>query len=205
MDISIKQCQGGGTHSFIPSFTRSINLSFQVDISIKQCQGGGTHSFIPSFTRSINLSFQVDISIKQCQGGTPSFLPSLVPAISHSRWISVLNNAKEEVLLKVFQDSSNSPSLNQSVRELTSSIIDRVKRLPGNRACCDCNAAGEGLYHVFGEILCYKIIKQIKIINKQTRDTEREREKKRKEEYFNFELNKRSHCLKVQVLLIICN
>ncbi|XP_041360699.1 arf-GAP with SH3 domain, ANK repeat and PH domain-containing protein 2-like [Gigantopelta aegis] len=70
-------------------------------------------------------------------------------------WISVLNNAKEEVLLKVFQDSSNSPSLNQSVRELTSSIIDRVKRLPGNRLCCDCNASDpEWLSTNLGVLIC---------------------------------------------------
>ncbi|CAG5126768.1 unnamed protein product, partial [Candidula unifasciata] len=55
-------------------------------------------------------------------------------------WISVLNNAKEEILMKAFKDSSNTPGLNQSVRELTSSIMDRIRRLPGNRVCCDCGA-----------------------------------------------------------------
>lgn len=58
------------------------------------------------------------------------------------RWISVLNNAKEEVLLKAFQDNTNSPAINQNVRELTASIIDRIKRLPGNQVCCDCGAKG---------------------------------------------------------------
>lgn len=58
------------------------------------------------------------------------------------RWISVLNNAKEEVLLKAFRDSSESHTVNQSVRELTSSIVDRVRKLPGNKYCCDCNASG---------------------------------------------------------------
>ncbi|XP_046549057.1 LOW QUALITY PROTEIN: arf-GAP with SH3 domain, ANK repeat and PH domain-containing protein 2-like [Haliotis rubra] len=70
-------------------------------------------------------------------------------------WISVLNNAKEEVLLKAFQDSSNSPSLNQNVRELTNSIIDRVKRLPGNKYCCDCGAPDpEWLSTNLGVLIC---------------------------------------------------
>ena len=60
------------------------------------------------------------------------------------RWISVLNNAKEEVLLKAFHDTSDSHSLNQSVRELTSSIVDRICKLPGNKYCCDCDAPGWG-------------------------------------------------------------
>jgi Arf-GAP/SH3 domain/ANK repeat/PH domain-containing protein len=54
----------------------------------------------------------------------------------------VLNNAKEEVLLKAFQDNTNSPAINQNVRELTASIIDRIKRLPGNQVCCDCGGKG---------------------------------------------------------------
>ncbi|KAK3088884.1 hypothetical protein FSP39_024982 [Pinctada imbricata] len=70
-------------------------------------------------------------------------------------WISVLNNAKEEVLLKAFQSNSNSPSLNQNVRELTTSIIDRVKRLPGNRHCCDCGAPDpEWLSTNLGILIC---------------------------------------------------
>ena len=59
-----------------------------------------------------------------------------------NRWISVLNNAKEEVLMKAFQDTADSQSINQSVKELTSSILDRVLRLPGNKCCCDCGAEG---------------------------------------------------------------
>lgn len=47
------------------------------------------------------------------------------------------------MLLKAFQDNSNSTSISQRVRELTSSIIDRVKRLPGNQFCCDCGAPGK--------------------------------------------------------------
>ncbi|XP_064596881.1 arf-GAP with SH3 domain, ANK repeat and PH domain-containing protein 2-like isoform X3 [Liolophura sinensis] len=74
-------------------------------------------------------------------------------------WISVLNNAKEEVLMKAFQDSSNSPSMNQSVRELTTSIKERIKRLPGNRFCCDCGAPDpEWLSTNLGVLVCLECV-----------------------------------------------
>lgn len=56
----------------------------------------------------------------------------------------MLNNAKESVLMKAFgecNDKESSP-MNQSVKELTRTIIEEVKRLPGNRCCCDCGAPG---------------------------------------------------------------
>lgn len=56
------------------------------------------------------------------------------------QWISVLSNAKEEVLLKAFQDTGSSLTMNESVRELTQSIIERIFKLPGNQYCCDCGA-----------------------------------------------------------------
>ncbi|KAI8764674.1 arf-GAP with SH3 domain, ANK repeat and PH domain-containing protein 2 [Biomphalaria glabrata] len=55
-------------------------------------------------------------------------------------WISILNNAKEGIFMNFLKNNTNSPSLNQSVRELTSSIMDRIRRLPGNKECCDCGA-----------------------------------------------------------------
>ncbi|KAL3887945.1 hypothetical protein ACJMK2_000330 [Sinanodonta woodiana] len=71
------------------------------------------------------------------------------------KWISVLSNAKEEVLLKAFQDNSTSQTMNQSVRELTQSIIERIKQLPGNGVCCDCGAPGpEWLSTNLGVLIC---------------------------------------------------
>ncbi|XP_052272308.1 arf-GAP with SH3 domain, ANK repeat and PH domain-containing protein 2-like isoform X2 [Dreissena polymorpha] len=56
------------------------------------------------------------------------------------KWISVLSNAKEEVLNKAFQDSGSGMMINENVRELTKGIIDRILKLPGNDRCCDCGA-----------------------------------------------------------------
>ena len=61
------------------------------------------------------------------------------------RWISVLNNAKEQVLMKAFGDTttnSQSSAYNQSLKELTRTILQQVRRLPGNQTCCDCGAPG---------------------------------------------------------------
>ena len=65
-------------------------------------------------------------------------------ALNIFRWISVLNNAKEAVLMKAFKETSGSEtnSINASVRELTGSIIQEIRRMPGNNACCDCGAPG---------------------------------------------------------------
>lgn len=63
----------------------------------------------------------------------------------------MLNNAKEQVLMKAFGDASNSESspYNQSVKELTGTILQQVRRLPGNQACCDCGAAGHYFHFHF--------------------------------------------------------
>ena len=74
---------------------------------------------------------------------------------SMKEWISVLNNAKEQVLMKEFLDSTNSPCLNPNVKELTLSILQIVKRLPGNNVCCDCNAKDpEWLSTNLGVLIC---------------------------------------------------
>ncbi|VDI23217.1 Arf-GAP with SH3 domain, ANK repeat and PH domain-containing protein [Mytilus galloprovincialis] len=74
---------------------------------------------------------------------------------SMKEWISVLNNAKEQVLMKAFHDNTNSPCINQNVKELTGSILQIVKRLPGNNVCCDCNAKDpEWLSTNLGVLIC---------------------------------------------------
>ena len=61
------------------------------------------------------------------------------------RWISVLNNAKEAVFMKEVGDNRNKDDqpMNENVRELTHTIIQEVRRLPGNEICCDCGAPGK--------------------------------------------------------------
>ena len=61
------------------------------------------------------------------------------------RWISVLNNAKEEVLMKAFGESNDKESspVNQNMKELSRAVIEQVRLLPGNDHCCDCGAPGE--------------------------------------------------------------
>lgn len=56
----------------------------------------------------------------------------------------MLNNAKELVLMKAFGDTADNESnpYNQNLKELTRTILQQVRRLPGNHACCDCGAAG---------------------------------------------------------------
>lgn len=56
----------------------------------------------------------------------------------------MITNAKEDALKRVFgaSDTSSSASNNNGLKELTISIIDEIKRLPGNYQCCDCNAKG---------------------------------------------------------------
>ncbi|XP_072357159.1 arf-GAP with SH3 domain, ANK repeat and PH domain-containing protein 2-like isoform X2 [Scyliorhinus torazame] len=54
-------------------------------------------------------------------------------------WVSVLQNSKEEALNNAFKgDISNGN--NDTVQELTKSIIAEVKSMPGNEVCCDCGA-----------------------------------------------------------------
>ncbi|XP_025071501.1 arf-GAP with SH3 domain, ANK repeat and PH domain-containing protein 1-like [Alligator sinensis] len=52
-------------------------------------------------------------------------------------WISVLSNSKEEALNVAFNRGQGSGE--NSMEELTRAIIEEIKCLPGNRACCDCS------------------------------------------------------------------
>ncbi|XP_063953645.1 arf-GAP with SH3 domain, ANK repeat and PH domain-containing protein 1-like isoform X5 [Lytechinus pictus] len=57
-------------------------------------------------------------------------------------WISVLNNSKKFALEAVFNEGSSPSELtNRGLQDLTQSIVQEVKRLPGNNICCDCTAA----------------------------------------------------------------
>ncbi|CAH1775687.1 unnamed protein product [Owenia fusiformis] len=70
-------------------------------------------------------------------------------------WISVLNNAKESVLLEAFGDTGKASSMKNSVRELRTGIMKEIQRLQGNNICCDCSAADpEWLSTNLGVLIC---------------------------------------------------
>ena len=57
----------------------------------------------------------------------------------------MLSNSKDDALNRVFGDASsgkNGGEQSTGLKELTLSIIDEVRRLPGNNICCDCDATG---------------------------------------------------------------
>uniref|UniRef100_A0A8C4PH69 ArfGAP with SH3 domain, ankyrin repeat and PH domain 2 n=1 Tax=Equus asinus asinus TaxID=83772 RepID=A0A8C4PH69_EQUAS len=56
-----------------------------------------------------------------------------------SRWMSVLQNSKEEALNNAFKGDDNTGE-NNIVQELTKEIISEVQRMTGNDVCCDCGA-----------------------------------------------------------------
>uniref|UniRef100_A0A8C8GI94 ArfGAP with SH3 domain, ankyrin repeat and PH domain 2a n=1 Tax=Oncorhynchus tshawytscha TaxID=74940 RepID=A0A8C8GI94_ONCTS len=55
------------------------------------------------------------------------------------RWISVLQNSKEEALNNAFKGDQHVGE-NNIVQELTKAILGEVKRMTGNDICCDCGA-----------------------------------------------------------------
>lgn len=68
------------------------------------------------------------------------------------RWVSVLQNSKDEALSSAFLgEPSGSPvpwrgtGLDGEPQDVTKLLISEVKSRPGNRQCCDCGAAGPGL------------------------------------------------------------
>ena len=60
-----------------------------------------------------------------------------------SRWISVLQNSKEEALNKAFKGVQDEGGENNIVQALTKAIVVEVKRMSGNDCCCDCGAPSE--------------------------------------------------------------
>lgn len=79
----------------------------------------------------------------------PLFLPhphpygSLLP-----RWVSVLQNSKDEALSNAFKGDPSSGGAaagggaDGGLQELTKVVISEVKNMPGNKQCCDCGAPG---------------------------------------------------------------
>ncbi|XP_061911927.1 arf-GAP with SH3 domain, ANK repeat and PH domain-containing protein 2 isoform X1 [Entelurus aequoreus] len=58
-------------------------------------------------------------------------------------WISVLSNSKQEALT-VALDGGKKEGPESSMEDLTRSITEDVRRMPGNSSCCDCGAPDPG-------------------------------------------------------------
>lgn len=58
---------------------------------------------------------------------------------SSYRWVSVLQNSKEEALNNAFKGEQDEGE-NNIVQELSKAIVSEVKRMSGNDVCCDCGA-----------------------------------------------------------------
>ena len=64
------------------------------------------------------------------------------------RWVSVLQNSKDEALSNAFKGEPNGGGAaagggaDGGVQELTKLVISEVKNMPGNKQCCDCGAPG---------------------------------------------------------------
>jgi len=70
-------------------------------------------------------------------------ITSIFTSVSlYFRWVSVLQNSKEEALNNAFNDDQNECE-NNIVRELTKAIVGEVKTMSGNDVCCDCGASGK--------------------------------------------------------------
>jgi len=55
--------------------------------------------------------------------------------------------------MKAFGDTSSAEfsPYNQGMKELTRTILQQVRQLPGNQNCCDCGAPGYYFhFHLFG-------------------------------------------------------
>lgn len=86
-----------------------------------------------------------------CGAGSCSAFPVLLPPDGASplpRWVSVLQNSKDEALSNAFKGDPNGGGAaagggaDGGVQELTKLVISEVKNMPGNKQCCDCGAPG---------------------------------------------------------------
>lgn len=83
-------------------------------------------------------------------GSTPGLLSPTLLFHLH-RWVSVLQNSKDEALSSAFNGEPSggqwswggTPRLDAEPQDLTKMLIAEVKSRPGNGHCCDCGAAGE--------------------------------------------------------------
>ncbi|XP_019751728.1 arf-GAP with SH3 domain, ANK repeat and PH domain-containing protein 2-like [Hippocampus comes] len=68
-------------------------------------------------------------------------------------WVSVLQNSKEEALSKAFKGDQDEGD--NIVQELSKAIVADVKKMDGNRVCCDCGAPGPSwLSTNLGVLIC---------------------------------------------------
>ncbi|XP_077409712.1 arf-GAP with SH3 domain, ANK repeat and PH domain-containing protein 2-like isoform X2 [Vanacampus margaritifer] len=68
-------------------------------------------------------------------------------------WASVLQNSKEEALSKAFKGDQHEGD--NIVQELSKAIVADVKKMDGNRVCCDCGAHGASwLSTNLGVLIC---------------------------------------------------
>ncbi|XP_068505382.1 arf-GAP with SH3 domain, ANK repeat and PH domain-containing protein 2b isoform X2 [Syngnathus scovelli] len=68
-------------------------------------------------------------------------------------WVSVLQNSKEEALSKAFKGDQDEGD--NIVQELTKAIVADVRKMDGNRVCCDCGAPGPSwLSTNLGVLIC---------------------------------------------------
>lgn len=79
---------------------------------------------------------------------TPSLLSPTRPFHPH-RWVSVLQNSKDEALSNAFHGEPSGGQWSWGTRldtephDLTNMLVAEVKSRPGNDRCCDCGAAGQ--------------------------------------------------------------
>jgi hypothetical protein len=65
-------------------------------------------------------------------------------------WMSVLLNSKDGALTQAFQDpAAGAPSskANQDFIELQRTLVNFIRRLPGNDKCCDCDSNNGEVFH----------------------------------------------------------
>lgn len=94
-------------------------------------------SNVSPWRRGVAGAWQAQGAPRRPQGSRGAALSPLFP-----RWVSVLQNSKEEALNNAFK-GDDSTGENNIVQELTKDIISEVQRMTGNDVCCDCGAPGD--------------------------------------------------------------